>query len=96
MFRLIPQAPVEWRDVFGGALVTALLFTGSKRILAWYLGHVGSYAAYGAVGGSSGSSRGFISRAYSCSTEPSLTRVYADATREPRGLGGWDVASRHG
>jgi membrane protein len=51
MFRLIPQAPVEWRDVFGGALVTALLFTASKRLLAWYLGHLGSYAAYGAVGG---------------------------------------------
>jgi membrane protein len=51
MFRLIPQTPVQWRDVLGGALLTALLFTGSKRLLAWYLGHVGSYAAYGAVGG---------------------------------------------
>jgi membrane protein len=51
MFRLIPQAPVEWRDVFGGALVSALLFTSSKGLLAWYFGHLGSYAAYGAVGG---------------------------------------------
>ena len=51
MFRLIPQTHVAWRDVFGGALVSALLFTGSKRLLAWYLGHLGSYAAYGAVGG---------------------------------------------
>lgn len=51
MFRLIPQARVEWRDVIVGALVTALLFTAIKRLLAWYLGHLGSYAAYGAVGG---------------------------------------------
>jgi membrane protein len=51
MFRLIPQTPVAWRDVFGGALLTAILFTASKRLLAWYLGHLGSYATYGAVGG---------------------------------------------
>ena len=51
MFRLIPQTAVQWRDVLGGALLTALLFTASKRLLAWYLGHLGSYAAYGAVGG---------------------------------------------
>jgi membrane protein len=51
MFRLIPQTKVEWRDVLGGALLTAVLFTASKRLLAWYLGHLGSYAAYGAVGG---------------------------------------------
>ncbi len=51
MFRLIPEAAVEWRDVFGGALVTAVLFTAIKHMLAWYLAHLGSYAAYGAVGG---------------------------------------------
>ena len=51
MFRLIPRTEVKWSDVLGGALITALLFTGTKRLLAWYLGHLGSYAAYGAVGG---------------------------------------------
>jgi len=51
MFRLIPQTRVEWRDVLGGALLTALLFTAIKGLLGWYLGHLGSYAAYGAVGG---------------------------------------------
>jgi membrane protein len=51
MFRLIPETDVAWKDVFGGALLTAVLFTASKRLLAWYLGHIGSYAAYGAVGG---------------------------------------------
>jgi membrane protein len=51
MFRLIPQTDVTWRDVLGGALLTGLLLTGTKRLLAWYLGHLGSYAAYGAIGG---------------------------------------------
>jgi uncharacterized BrkB/YihY/UPF0761 family membrane protein len=51
MFRIVPHTEVKWGDVLGGALVTAVLFTGTKRLLAWYLGHLGSYAAYGAVGG---------------------------------------------
>ncbi len=51
MFRLLPDAKVEWRDVGGGAFVTAVLFTAIKHLLTWYLVHLGSYAAYGAVGG---------------------------------------------
>lgn len=50
LFRMLPQAPVAWRDVGWGALLTTVLLTLSKRILAWYLAHLGSYAAYGAVG----------------------------------------------
>ncbi len=50
MLRALPQAPVEWRDVLGGALVAALLLTALKRLLALYLAHLGSYAAYGVVG----------------------------------------------
>ncbi|MGD0674128.1 MAG: YihY/virulence factor BrkB family protein [Polyangiaceae bacterium] len=50
MYRIVPQANVKWRDVLGGALVTSLLFTGLKWLLAWYFAHVSSYAAYGAVG----------------------------------------------
>jgi membrane protein len=51
MYRMIPQTVIAWRDVFGGALLAAVLFTGLKHLFAWYLGHIGSYAAYGAVGG---------------------------------------------
>jgi membrane protein len=51
MFRMIPHTDVAWRDVWRGALLTAILFAGLKRLLAWYFGHLGSYAAYGAVGG---------------------------------------------
>jgi membrane protein len=50
LFKLLPQTAVAWRDVLGGALLTAVLFDILKHLLAWYLGHLGSYAAYGAVG----------------------------------------------
>ena len=51
VFRVFPRTEVLWRDVRAGALFTALLFIPLKRALAFYLGHIGSYAAYGAVGG---------------------------------------------
>jgi len=51
VYRIVPRTDVAWRDAFGGALVTSLLFSGLKWLLAWYLAHIGSYAAYGAVGG---------------------------------------------
>jgi membrane protein len=50
VFRVLPRANATWRDVIGGAFLTALLFSVLKHLLAWYLGHVGSYAAYGAIG----------------------------------------------
>ena len=50
LFRVVPRAPVTWRDVLVGAFVAALLLTVLKRSMAWYLAHLGSYAAYGAVG----------------------------------------------
>jgi membrane protein len=50
MFRSLPQTHVAWRDVFGGALLAAALLTLLKHLLAYYLAHIGSYAAYGAVG----------------------------------------------
>jgi membrane protein len=51
IFRVFPRTQVAWRDVLGGAFLTACLFGVLRRVLAWYLGHVGGYEAYGAVGG---------------------------------------------
>jgi membrane protein len=51
IYRIVPQARVAWRDVLGAALLASVLFAGLKALLAWYLAHLGSYAAYGAVGG---------------------------------------------
>jgi membrane protein len=51
LYRTLPQTRVTWSDVFGGALLAAVLLTFLRRLLVWFLTHVGSYAAYGAVGG---------------------------------------------
>jgi membrane protein len=50
LFRELPQVRVAWRDVAWGAILTTALMMISKRALAWYLAHIGSFAAYGAVG----------------------------------------------
>ena len=48
IYKVLPDAEIAWRDVWPGAVVTALLFTGGKFLLDWYLTNAGS--AYGAVG----------------------------------------------
>ena len=50
IFKYVPDPLVRWKDVWGGALTTALLFTIGKALLGLYLGKaaVGSY--YGAAG----------------------------------------------
>jgi membrane protein len=50
LFRVVPHAPVKWRDVVFGSVVAALAFAGLKAAYAWYLAGVGGYAAYGVVG----------------------------------------------
>jgi membrane protein len=50
IFKIIPDAKVAWRDVWGGALFTALLFTIGKQLLGIYLGKAAVGSAYGAAG----------------------------------------------
>jgi membrane protein len=50
IYRVVPKAKVEWGDVLGAGLITAVLLAALKTVLAWYLARLGSYAAYGAVG----------------------------------------------
>jgi membrane protein len=78
MYRMIPQTEIAWRDVVGGALLAAVLFTGLKRLLAWYLGHVGSYAAYGAVGGMLGLLAWIYLASLILFFGAEFTRVYAE------------------
>jgi hypothetical protein len=47
---LLPDATIAWRDIWVGALVTALLFTAGKYGLGFYLGHSSVGSAYGAAG----------------------------------------------
>jgi membrane protein len=50
IFKFVPDAKVEWRDVWLGAFVTALLFSIGKLALALYLGKSAVGSAYGAAG----------------------------------------------
>ncbi len=50
MFKYLPDAVVEWRDVWTGALVTAVLFVAGQTLIAFYLGKAGVASAYGAAG----------------------------------------------
>jgi membrane protein len=50
IFKIIPDVQLSWRDVWPGALLTALLFSLGRSAFAFYLG-VGSFASvYGAAG----------------------------------------------
>jgi membrane protein len=50
IFKLLPDARIEWRDVWLGAAVTALLFTIGKSLIGIYLGRAGVTSVYGAAG----------------------------------------------
>lgn len=50
IFKLLPDAPVAWRDVWFGAITTAVLFTLGKYLIGLYLGRAGVGSAYGAAG----------------------------------------------
>lgn len=50
VFRYLPQAKVDWRDVRLGAFVTAVLFVIGKFGLAFYLGKAAVGSAFGAAG----------------------------------------------
>ena len=50
IFKVLPDAPVTWRDVWFGAVLTSVLFTVGKFALGVYLGHAGLGSAYGAAG----------------------------------------------
>ena len=50
MFKLLPDAKVRWRDVWLGAVITALLFTLGKYLLGLYIARSGVASVYGAAG----------------------------------------------
>jgi len=49
IYRLLPDARIRWRDVWGGAVGAALLFTLGKWLIGLYLGHSQLTSAYGAA-----------------------------------------------
>ena len=49
IFRYLPDAKIEWRDVWVGATLTAVLFMIGKFVLGLYLGSGAAGSAYGAA-----------------------------------------------
>jgi membrane protein len=50
IFKVLPDARIEWRHVMVGSLVTAILFMVGKFLISFYLGHSRFGNAYGAAG----------------------------------------------
>ncbi len=50
MDRFLPDAEVSWRDVWLGAVITAVLFAGGNLLIGMYLGRSGVTSSYGAAG----------------------------------------------
>jgi membrane protein len=50
IFKILPDAKIQWKHVWLGSLVTGLLFTMGKMGLAYYFGKVQPASVYGAAG----------------------------------------------
>jgi membrane protein len=50
IFKYLPDVKTQWRHVWIGAVLTAVLFTIGKFGLGWYLGRKGAVSVYGAAG----------------------------------------------
>jgi membrane protein len=50
IFRFVPDAHIQWSDVWPGALVTAVFFTLGKSLFGMYLAYSNPTSAFGAAG----------------------------------------------
>ena len=50
VFKVLPDARIRWRDVFAGALVTAVLFMLGKFAISFYISKASIGSTYGAAG----------------------------------------------
>ena len=50
MFKILPDAQIQWRDVWVGGALTSILFSVGKSVLSWYLARPGTASAYGSAG----------------------------------------------
>jgi membrane protein len=49
MFKWLPDAEVTWRDVWSGAILTAVLFEAGKFLIGLYIGKQGLESTFGAA-----------------------------------------------
>ncbi len=50
VYRILPDARLEWRDVGLGAVVTSLLFSAGKWLIGFYLGRTTAASQFGVAG----------------------------------------------
>lgn len=50
LYKWLPNAPIAWKDVWIGAIITAILFTAGRYAIGLYLGRTAIASAYGAAG----------------------------------------------
>lgn len=50
IYHILPDTHIAWRDVWTGALITALLFSVGKYLIGLYLAHSSVASAFGAAG----------------------------------------------
>lgn len=50
IYKVMPRARVQWKDVWTGALFTALLFNFGKYLIGLYIGRSGVVTGFGAAG----------------------------------------------
>jgi membrane protein len=50
LYKVLPDVKISWRDVWIGALVTALLFVIGKNFITGYIGNTSYSSVYGAAG----------------------------------------------
>ncbi len=50
IFRMVPDVELTWKDVWLGAVLTALLFESGKFVLGFYFGRSAVASSYGAAG----------------------------------------------
>jgi membrane protein len=50
IYKVLPDRPIQWRDVVVGSAVTSLLFTSGKSLIGWYIGSSAMTSTYGAAG----------------------------------------------
>ena len=50
IYKVMPRVSVKWRDVWLGATVTSLLFTGGRHLIGLYIGSSNLASGFGAAG----------------------------------------------
>jgi membrane protein len=50
MYKVLPDAKIDWLDAFNGAVLTAVLFLAGKFAIGFYIDHSSAEGAYGPAG----------------------------------------------